>query len=690
MALSTPGASTSFPAGQKRQQFSPYWGVYASAVTLPNASGNALAAANFRLEAGDQAYVTGVGFYTCTSPGTAGGSDAVWTLIPSGGGGGTDNHIVRWDGTSAFQDGVAIETDAGEIQVGSGLVGTPSLTFVAEPTLGFWRSAAGTLAMALGGASYWYWNSTGYFANQNSLILGSAVTNGNLRLGGQATTGAAPPIIIYNQQTFTGGLATSQVALRINADVNQTSTADFTAQRINLFGAGGAGAPTFGGGGGFFFDCQTNGTTQFSVTSTGSVRASTGYFFTTATTMGFYNFGNTQTRWTLGGTDYVVFSTSGFTMLQGTGMSAGTANQGTYIYGNVSSTAAIGVDHGNLNAFQGASTTAQVGNRMVAGVNQSASASFTALQISMGLLTTGVGGAPVFGGGGGFFLDLQTNGTSVSKWTAAGRIQAGDGTIALPSLTYLSEPTTGWSRPSAGQMSLSNGGTQSVVWTAAGQFVKNGYVISTNGVGANEIYGLSGGFTTAAEGPVYVYNNAQFSASTGVSQKGFRIYSDVNQTGAASFTSLYVNQSLTTGTTGSPVFGSGGGWLADFSSGGATKFSVSSDGGVAKTAISPAVMAATENDYAGAARAGFTRLTPNALNTVVTGLSATNIRDGHRLTVINIGNKTLTFNHQDAGSAAANRIITSTGAAIVLTQDQTVEFMYDLTTARWRQIALIA
>lgn len=79
MSLRQPGASTLFPQGQARQGYGFFWGVYANAVTLPNAAGNMLSIAQFFLEAGDVAYVTGVGPYYCTSPGTAGGSDATWS-----------------------------------------------------------------------------------------------------------------------------------------------------------------------------------------------------------------------------------------------------------------------------------------------------------------------------------------------------------------------------------------------------------------------------------------------------------------------------------------------------------------------------------------------------------------------------------------------------------------------------------
>ncbi len=74
MATRTPGLQT-------RSQYSPFWGVYTAANLLPNASGAALAAPQFKLEQGDIAYVQGVGFYQCDSAGTAGVGNAAWSQI---------------------------------------------------------------------------------------------------------------------------------------------------------------------------------------------------------------------------------------------------------------------------------------------------------------------------------------------------------------------------------------------------------------------------------------------------------------------------------------------------------------------------------------------------------------------------------------------------------------------------------
>lgn len=57
--------------------------------------------------------------------------------------------------------------------------------------------------------------------------------------------------------------------------------------------------------------------------------------------------------------------------------------------------------------------------------------------------------------------------------------------------------------------------------------------------------------------------------------------------------------------------------------------------------------------------------------------------EGKRLLVHAVG-APLTLQHQNAGSAAANRIITDTGAAVTVAADTSRELVYDGTTQRWR------
>ncbi len=106
-----------------------------------------------------------------------------------GGGGGniigpgssTNNALVRWDGITGtmIKNGVAIETDAGEILAGNGSEALPAFSFVSSPGTGMYLDGANTLR----------WSTNG----QNRLILGPGgtltsfggvnVSNGNLSFG---------------------------------------------------------------------------------------------------------------------------------------------------------------------------------------------------------------------------------------------------------------------------------------------------------------------------------------------------------------------------------------------------------------------------------------------------------------------------------------------------------------------------
>ncbi len=195
MASRTPGASTSFPSGQLRQGFSPYWGVYASEATLPNASGNSLVAAHFTLEEGDLATVTGLGTYRCASPGTAGASDAVWEA--SGGGGSIMVDYVTFPlTTAAYAAAAGFGIGSNDYLVGLWYRGAASLADTSTvrpiieartsdaPTADGWRlwwnfgvlsilvaTTAGTEAGGNFGSSIFYGGSPGYIQERDGLIL---------------------------------------------------------------------------------------------------------------------------------------------------------------------------------------------------------------------------------------------------------------------------------------------------------------------------------------------------------------------------------------------------------------------------------------------------------------------------------------------------------------------------------------
>jgi len=89
---------------------------------------------------------------------------------------------------------------------------------------------------------------------------------------------------------------------------------------------------------------------------------------------------------------------------------------------------------------------------------------------------------------------------------------------------------------------------------------------------------------------------------------------------------------------------------------------------------------ADQNDYGIGAGANF-RLSTDAQR-AITGI--TGGYDGKFLYISNVGAFNLVLSNQNAGSAAANRIITGTGDDRVMAPGQSVILKYDSTDSRWR------
>jgi hypothetical protein len=125
--------------------------------------------------------------------------------------------------------------------------------------------------------------------------------------------------------------------------------------------------------------------------------------------------------------------------------------------------------------------------------------------------------------------------------------------------------------------------------------------------------------------------------------------------------------------------------LRAFDAGGNTVWELSIATGVlSQPAISPPAMGVIENNYA-LATAGFVRLTANPAGTLLTSIVKSPGADGAQIQLVNVSPFPLTVNY-DAGGTAAYRILTRTGANVVLGQDGTMKIVYDSITGRWREV----
>lgn len=105
------------------------------------------------------------------------------------------------------------------------------------------------------------------------------------------------------------------------------------------------------------------------------------------------------------------------------------------------------------------------------------------------------------------------------------------------------------------------------------------------------------------------------------------------------------------------------------------------------TVLSPAQIVATANNYDpdGTGFANALRLTSDA-SRVISGIA--NGRGRRALKIWNVGAQIIQIANQAAGSAAANRVITGTGATVNITADGFADLEYDPTSARWRLAGL--
>ena len=101
--------------------------------------------------------------------------------------------------------------------------------------------------------------------------------------------------------------------------------------------------------------------------------------------------------------------------------------------------------------------------------------------------------------------------------------------------------------------------------------------------------------------------------------------------------------------------------------------------------VTPDPLTATTNNYS-MGQGTYFRLSTSGGAQIITGFA--NVQAGRRIFIFNVaGGANITLNNQDAGSSAENRIITGTGAAVVIQSDRGAVLFYDGISTRWRLVA---
>lgn len=112
------------------------------------------------------------------------------------------------------------------------------------------------------------------------------------------------------------------------------------------------------------------------------------------------------------------------------------------------------------------------------------------------------------------------------------------------------------------------------------------------------------------------------------------------------------------------------------------KAMVLSAGFQATAETTPAILGASQNDWAGYSTGSIPTRVSASLAINITGLNAGN--DGSIISLQNIGTFNITLTNEDAASAAANRF--ALGANLVLTPELAVLLRYDAVSSRWRRL----
>lgn len=99
----------------------------------------------------------------------------------------------------------------------------------------------------------------------------------------------------------------------------------------------------------------------------------------------------------------------------------------------------------------------------------------------------------------------------------------------------------------------------------------------------------------------------------------------------------------------------------------------------------PIQITANQNDYAQPETPGIWRLSANPASDI-TGIAYSN--DGELIRIVNVGSRTITLKHQNAGSRAENRMICTGAVDIALGTDEAAIGWYDEITLRWRMFKL--
>lgn len=276
------------------------------------------------------------------------------------------------------------------------------------------------------------------------------------------------------------------------------------------------------------------------------------------------------------------------------------------------------------------------------------------------------------------------------------QVQAGDGLVGTPAVSFLSDPDTGLYRVGANSMAFAAGGVRKFSVDSA--FIQSD-VQHTMAAGILNSDGLAGtpAFSFSADPDTGFYRDAGNS---------LRIVAGGSSSATFTATVMSVNAPalrIEDGAVGSPAWAfstdtdtgfyrlaandvavsAGNSIVEDWFNDGTVVGSRFSKGIYLNNTISPAQLTVSTNDYTPASGANANRIRLNASTPLnITGL-ATSQQDGRRITLFNTSISGITLIHESGSSTAANRFNLASATNAVLNQFGSITLVYDGSLGRW-------
>ncbi len=109
---------------------------------------------------------------------------------------------------------------------------------------------------------------------------------------------------------------------------------------------------------------------------------------------------------------------------------------------------------------------------------------------------------------------------------------------------------------------------------------------------------------------------------------------------------------------------------------------------ITQTTSTPVSLATSVSNYTINSSATYIRLTNVAAGMItITGINSSGAEDGRQITLVNVGTQTIQITSLDASSSSADQFLLPGGQPVILGQDGSATFIYDISLGKWALLA---